>query len=238
MDLIVKNMPIFVIGLTHTFQLAAMTLFFATIVSVIIGVMSVTRFRTLKILAVIYVEFFRDIPLLVNVLFVYFGAPLIGIPLDPFSAAVVSFSFWGGANGAEIVRGGFSAVPKHQAASAKALGLKPWEIFWYILGPQALLPIIPPFTGLFSLLIQATALASMVGAMEFFRTAQIVVERTTLQTGTSPAFLVYGFVLIIYFVICASLAALTKRLEARLSERRGRRVGRAPIIDRRAEESI
>jgi len=238
MELIVKNIPIFLIGLTNTFQLAVMTLFFATIVSAIIGIMSVTRYRSLKIVAIVYVEFFRDIPLLVNVLFVYFGAPLIGISLDPFAAATVSFSLWGGANGAEIVRGGFNAVPRHQTASAKALGLKPWEIFWFVLGPQALLPIIPPFTGLFSLLIQATALASMVGAMEFFRTAQIVVERTTLQVGSSPAFLVYGFVLIVYFIVCASLAALTKRLEARLSERGGRRVGRVPTIDRRAEESI
>ena len=238
MDLILNNSTFFLMGLAKTFQLAVTTLFFATIFSVFFGIMSVTRYKVLNVVALVYVELFRDIPLLVNVLFVYFGAPLIGIPLDPFAAATVSFSLWGGANGAEIVRGGFSAVSRHQRVSAVALGLKPWEIFWFVLGPQALLPIIPPFTGLFGLLIQATSLASMVGAMEFFRTSQIIVERTTLMEGHSPAFLIYGFVLVIYFIICASLAAMTRKLERRLSDRRSRVGSGVPTLDQRAEESI
>ncbi len=238
MDLLIANAHFFLNGVLQTFELAGVTLFFATIISVIFGTMAVTRYRLLHVVSRVYVEFFRDIPLLVNVLFVYFGAPLIGIPLSPFAAATVSFSLWGGANGAEIVRGGLNSVSRHQVMSSMALGLKPWEIFWYIIGPQALLPIIPPFTGLFSLLIQATSLASMVGAMEFFRRAQIVVERTTLREGYSPAFLVYGFVLLVYFVICASLAVLTKRLEQNLTTRWSSRSAAAPVIDRRIEESI
>ena len=238
MDLIQNNAPIFINGLLETFQLSIVTLFFATIISLLFGVLSVTRYRILKIISICYVELFRDIPLLVNVFFVYFGAPLIGIPLEPFAAATVSFSLWGGANGAEIVRSGFNSVSNHQKASAKALGLKSWEIFWYVIGPQALVPIIPPFTGLFSLLIQATALCSMVGGMEFFRTAQIVVERTTINTGHSPAFAIYGFVLIVYFIICASLAALTKRLEKWLAERQDRRGAGVPAVDRMAQESV
>lgn len=238
MDLLLKNAHFFLNGILQTFKLAGTTLFFATIISVIFGTMAATRYRVLHVVSRVYVEFFRDIPLLVNVLFVYFGAPLIGISLSPFAAATVSFSVWGGANGAEIVRGGLNSVSRHQHMSAMALGLKPWEKFWYIIGPQALLPILPPFTGLFSLLIQATSLASMVGAMEFFRRAQIVVERTTLREGYSPAFLVYGFVLLIYFVICASLAFLTKRLEKKLTLRWSSRSAAAPVIDLRVEESI
>lgn len=238
MDLIQNNLPIFINGLLETFQLSIVTLFFATIISILFGVLSVARYRVFRIVSLCYVEFFRDIPLLVNVFFVYFGAPLIGIPLEPFSAATVSFSLWGGANGAEIVRSGINSVSNHQKASAKALGLKPWQIFWYVIGPQALMPIIPPFTGLFSLLIQGTALCSMVGGREFFRTAQIVVERTTITTGHSPAFLVYGFVLMVYFVICATLAALTKWLERWLSGRQNRRGASLPTVERMAQESV
>jgi len=238
MDLIQNNAPIFINGLLETFQLSVVILFFAIVLSLFFGVLSVTRYRIFKIISICYVELFRDIPLLVNVFFVYFGAPLIGIPLGPFAAATISLSLWGGANGAEIVRSGFNSVSNHQKASAKALGLKPWEIFWYVIGPQALIPIIPPFTGLFSLLIQATALSSMVGEMEFFRMAQIVVESTTINTGYSPAFIVYGFVLIVYFVICASLAALTKRLERWLSERQDRRGAGLPAVERLAQESV
>ncbi|WP_366555684.1 amino acid ABC transporter permease [Aquibaculum sediminis] len=238
MELIQSSLPLFIRGLTVTFQLALTTLAIASIISLFFGLMGVSRHRPLRWVSIAYVEFFRDIPLVVNLLFVYFGAPLIGIPLEPFWSAVVSLSTWGGANGAEIVRGGFSAIPKHQRESAMALGLSPWEIMVYVLLPQIVLPIIPPFTGLFSILIQATSLASLVGAMEFFRTAQIIVERTTMMTGFSPAFTIFGFVLCVYFVICFSLAMLTKRLERYLTERTMRKGLKVARLRQEAAESI
>jgi len=241
MELILKNMPLFLQGLGRTFLLATMTLLFSTVLSVLIGVISVTRFRLLRAVALAYVEFFRGVPLIVNVLFVYFGAPLVGLSLGPFQAAIVSFTLWGSANGAEIVRGGINSVPKHQITSAMALGLKPWEIFWFIIGPQALLPILPPFTGLFTLLVQATSLGAIVGLTEFFRTGQIVVERETILTGDNPAYLIYGFVLFTYMAICSVLTSLTRRLELRVGRRRGRyaRPGEVPAVPvRRVEESV
>jgi polar amino acid transport system permease protein len=241
MELILNNMPLFLQGLGRTFLLATMTLLFSTVISVLIGVISVTRFRVLRAVALAYVEFFRGVPLIVNVLFVYFGAPLVGLSLGPFQAAIVSFTLWGSANGAEIVRGGFNSVPKHQITSAMALGLKPWEIFWFIIGPQALLPILPPFTGLFTLLVQATSLGAIVGLTEFFRTGQIVVERETILTGDNPAYLIYGFVLFTYMAICSVLTSFTRRLELRIGQRRGRyaRPGETPVVSvRRVEESV
>lgn len=238
MELILSSLPLLFRGLLVTFQLAISTLLVATILSAIFGVMGASRHWLLRAIALIYVEFFRDIPLVVNLLFVYFGAPLIGIPLDPFLAALVSFSSWGGANGAEIVRGGFNALPKHQRESAMALGMKSWEVVTFVEVPQIILPIIPAFTGLFSILIQATSLASLVGAIELFRTSQIIVERTTIMTGFSPAFTVYGFILLVYFVICFSLACLTRLLERRLSERATRSGGQVQTLDQAAAESV
>lgn len=223
MRLLLDNWALFASGMAETFQLAAATLVSATFVSVAVGLLSALRFRWARLAALCYVEFFRDIPLLVNLLFVYFGAPLLGVPLSPYWASLVSLSLWGGANGAEIVRGGINSVPSHQTASAVALGLAPWDIFRFIILPQALLPILPPFTGLFTLLVQATSLASLVGVTEFFRIGNIIVERTTIQAGESPAFLVYGFVLLSYFAICSALTWLTRRLERRLQNRGGRR---------------
>lgn len=242
MELIVKNMPLFLQGLERTFLLAVMTLLFSTVISAIVGIVSVTRFPVLRAIALAYVEFFRGVPLIVNVLFVYFGAPLVGISLGPFEAAIVSFTLWGSANGAEIVRGGFNSIPKHQITSATALGMKSWEIFWFVLGPQALLPILPPFTGLFTLLVQATSLGAIVGLTEFFRTGQIVVERETILTGENPAYLIYGFVLLTYMAICSVLTSFTKKLEARITQRRGGRTVRRgePLasIVRKPEESV
>jgi polar amino acid transport system permease protein len=219
MQLIADNLGFMTAGLLFTLRLALATLACAAVVSVAVGLMSVARARILRVVALCYVEFWRDIPLLVNLLFVYFGAPLIGIALSPFAAALLSLSLWGGANGAEIVRAGINSVPPHQAASATALGMRRWQIYRYVILPQALMPILPPMTGLFASLIQATSLASLVGVTEFFRIGQIVVERTTMQEGESPAFLVYGFVLVVYFVVCSCLSQLSRLLERRLAAR-------------------
>lgn len=216
MQLIIDSLPLLWRGLIVTFQLASLTLLFTAFISLFVGIASVSRYWILRALAVIYVEFFRDIPLVVNLLFVYFGAPLVGLALDPFTAALVSFTSWGSANGAEIIRGGFNALAKHQRESAQALGLRSWETMFLVLLPQIMLPILPAFTGLFSLLIQATSLATLVGATEFLRSAKIIVERQTMMTGESPAFLVFGFVLCVYFVICYSLNLFTAWLERRI----------------------
>ncbi len=242
MQLLLDNLGLFLSGLGWTFRLAVATLLIATVISAIVGTLSVTRSRVVRLIAIVYVEVFRDIPLLVNTLFVYFGAPLLGIPLDPFSAATVSFSLWGGANGAEIVRGGFNAVPHHQRVSAVALGLKPWEIYWYVLAPQALLPMLPPFAGLFTLLVQATSLASLVGVTEFFQVGQIVIERTTITTGQSPAFFVYGGLLVTYYAICSVLTTGTRWLERHIADRTARlpKPARQLIVpgDVRPQESV
>lgn len=224
MQLLLDNAHLFVNGLLFTMELAVATLLCASVVSVLVGLMSVARAAPLRLLALVYVEFWRDIPLLVNLLFVYFGAPLVGLKLTPFVAALLSLTLWGGANGAEIVRGGINSVGRHQLVSGTALGLSRYEIFRFIVLPQALMPILPPMTGLFTTLIQATSLASLVGVNEFFRVNQIVVERTTMQAGHSPAFLVFGFALVVYFLICSALTMLSRNLEARLAAKGTRAV--------------
>jgi len=187
--LLLDNLGFFLSGLEFTIRLALLTLVCAIVVSLLIGLMSVSQWRALRVAALCYVEFWRDIPLLVNLLFIYFGAPLVGVPLKPFTAALLSLTL---------------------------LGLKRWEIYRYVVLPQALMPILPPMTGLCTTLVQATSLASLVGVNEFFRIAQIVVERTTMQSGHSPAFLVYGFALMVYFAICSALTWLSRYFEQRL----------------------
>jgi polar amino acid transport system permease protein len=216
MTLILKNLPFILQGLTLTLALAVTTLFFSTIIAFFLGTLASLRFRWLRIAVKVYVELFRDIPLVVNIFFVFFVAPLFGLDLSPFAAVTVGLSLWGGANGAEIVRGGFASVPQHQWSSAAALGLKTWEIYAFVTGPQALRAILPPFVGLLTLLVQATSLGALVGVTEFFKVGQIIVERTTMMEGWNPAFAIYSAVLLIYFVICSALTWFGRWLERRL----------------------
>lgn len=216
MTLILKNLPFILQGIGLTLMLAVTTLFFSTIIAFLLGTLASLRFRWLRVVVKVYVELFRDIPLVVNIFFVFFVAPLFGLDLSPFAAVTVGLSLWGGANGAEIVRGGFASVPQHQWSSAAALGLKTWEIYAFVTGPQALRAILPPFVGLLTLLVQATSLGALVGVTEFFKVGQIIVERTTMMEGWNPAFAIYSAVLLIYFVICSALTWFGRWLERRL----------------------
>lgn len=228
MQILLNNFVFISQGLGMTISLALVTLLFSTIIAFLLGTLAVTRFRWLRWVVRGYVEIFRDIPLIVNIFFIFFGAPLMGLELSPFAAVTVGLSLWGGANGAEIVRGGFESVPRHQWLSASALGLKSWEVFVFIVGPQALKAILPPFVGLLTLLVQATSLGALVGVSEFFKVGQIIVERTTVMEGWNPAFAVYSAVLFIYFLICSALTWFGRQLERRL-RRDQRRPAGVPI---------
>jgi polar amino acid transport system permease protein len=84
--------------------------------------------------------------------------------------------------------------------------------------------IVPAYTGLITLLIQATSLGALVGVNEFLKTAQIVIERTTIMQGHNPAFVIYGVVLLAYFTICSLFTWLSRYLERRLNPGRTRPV--------------
>lgn len=216
MSFFLENWNFVVKGLLMTLQLALVVLLFTTLVSAVFGVLATLPQRWLGWLIHGYVELFRSIPLIVNVFFIFFGAPLLGLDLSPFAAVTAGLTLWGSANGIEIVRGGLQAVPRHQWKSAWALGLPRWRIYLHIVGPQSLKAILPAYTGLLTLLVQATSLGALVGVGEFLKTGQTLIERTTMMTGASPAFSVYGTVLLVYFVICSLLSWLSRYLERRL----------------------
>lgn len=215
--LIAENAPLLLIGLRATLLLAAVTLLSSTVLGVLLGTLATLRARWVRALVACYVEVFRDIPLIVTIFTIFFGAPFLGVPLEPFPAVALGLSLWGGANGAEIVRGGILSVPKGQREAAAALGLRDWKIYLLILWPQALRAVLPAFTGLLALIVQSTSLGALVGVTEFLKVGGLLIERSTVMQGINPAFQIYGFVLLVYFAICSVLTALSRRLERRLA---------------------
>ncbi|EJL02813.1 MULTISPECIES: amino acid ABC transporter permease [Pseudomonas] len=223
MNFLIENWAFVCKGLWMTLRLAMVVLLFTTLISIVLGVMATLKNRLLGWTIHAYVELFRSIPLIVNVFFIFFGAPMLGLDLSPFAAVTTGLTLWGSANGIEIVRGGLESVARHQWKSAWALGLRPWQIYLYVIAPQSMRAILPAYTGLLTMLVQATSLGALVGVGEFLKVGQIIIERDTVMTGVSPAFSVYGLVLLVYFVICSLLSWLSRYLERRL----GRPVTRA-----------
>ncbi|MCJ9751044.1 amino acid ABC transporter permease [Neorhizobium sp. BETTINA12A] len=159
------------------------------------------------------VECLRDIPLMVTVLMVYFVLPHAGLSFNPFWSSALSVSVWGGANGAHIIRAGLLSVPSGQREAALSSGLGGWKGLFLVILPQAMPVILPPYVSLVTSLTQASSLGAVLGVNELLRSAQILIEQTTIARGGSPAYLVYGSILIVYFALCWSISALGAKLE-------------------------
>ncbi|SEA66615.1 amino acid ABC transporter permease [Paraburkholderia sartisoli] len=221
LQLIYANSGFFLRAAILTGAMFVASVGFTTIIAITFGGLATSKNAIVRGAFRIIIEFLRDVPLIVNVFFVFFGAPAFGLRLGPIEATVLSLSLWGGANGAEIVRGGINSVAKHQIESARALGLSRFRIFASIVVPQAVRPIIPAYAGLCTVLLQSTSLGALVGAPELLKSAQIIIERSAYFQGGMPGITVYTFILIVYFAAGSTLTRFTKRLERRMSRSAG-----------------
>lgn len=200
-------------GLIQTLLMSAVVALGGTLCAILLATGLLSRFPILRAASRALVELLRDIPLMVTVLLVYFILPSAGLSLDPFWSTCVAISVWGGANGAQILRAGLQSVGEGQRETAAAFGFGPVRGLLLITLPQAMPIIIPPYVGLLTALVQATSLGAVVGAQELLRTGQIMIEQTTIMRGGSPAYMVYGAILVVYFLLCALISAVGARLE-------------------------
>ena len=120
---------------------------------------------------------------------------------------------WGGANGAHIIRAGLASVPNGQRETVHAFELDGWKGLLLVIVPQAMPIILPPYISLVTGLVQASSLGAVLGVNELLRPAQILIEQTTISRGGSPACLIYGTILVVYFVLCWAIAIVGRRLE-------------------------
>ena len=200
-------------GFVNTLLLSTAIIVGGTLCAILFAAGLSLRSKLLSRSVYLLVECLRDIPLMVTVLLVYFVLPNIGVSLNPFWSSTLSVSIWGGANGAHIIRAGLASVPKGQWESAQAFGLRGWKGLLLVILPQAMPVILPPYVSLVTGLVQASSLGAVIGVNELFRSGQVLIEQTTLSRGGSPAYLVYGAILLVYFVLCWTISLAGRRLE-------------------------
>jgi polar amino acid transport system permease protein len=201
-------------GLVQTLLMSLIVAFGGTACAILLVFGMNLKIGALRKISYGLAEVLRDIPLMVTVLLTYFVLPAAGVRLDPFWSTCVAISVWGGANGAQILRAGLTSVGKDQRETAAAFGLRSWQALILVILPQAMPVIIPPYVGLLTALVQATSLGAVVGAHELLRSGQVLIEQTTIMRGGSPAYLVYGSILVIYFVLCWLISLGGRRIEA------------------------
>jgi polar amino acid transport system permease protein len=157
-----------------------------------------------------FIEFFQNTPLLLQLFLCFYGLPILGLNVSPWSAVAVGLTFHASAFLGEIWRGGIEAVPRGQTEAAKALGIGYFRRMRAVIMPQALRISLAPTTGFLVQLVKGTSLAAIIGFVELSRSAQII------SGATYRPLLAYGFAGLCYFAICFPLSRLSDYLETKL----------------------
>ena len=207
-------------GLPETLRLAAISVVASLVVGIVLGTLMTIRFRPTQWLIRLYVEVWRGLPILVTVLFIYWLPGYdIGsrhIQLNAYMSAALALSLWGSAQVAEATRGALQSIPKEQHEAAAALGFGWVGRETYVVFPQALRRLLPPMVSLVVNIIQNTTIAFVIGVNEFLQSGNRQFENLTTQTGDGHPFAIFGFVMVVFFVISFPLTRLAAYLEKRL----------------------
>jgi His/Glu/Gln/Arg/opine family amino acid ABC transporter permease subunit len=206
-DVIGKNLPYLLSGVKFTLALACLVIVFGTFMGVILGLMKLSKNRFTRYPSAFIIEITRDTPIIMQMFFIFFGLPALGIRLNTFPSAALAMSLFAAGNTAEIVRGAIDSLPLGQFEAAKSLGMNYLQMMIYVIIPQALRRMIPPMMGLFTTLIKDTSLAAIIGAFELTRAGQEIIERTFHSLE------IYLVVAAIYFIICYPLSYYTRKVE-------------------------
>ena len=213
---------ILVEGLPGTLRVAAIAVVGSALIGVTFGTLMTIKFLPLQALIRLYVEVFRGLPILVTVFLVFFGLPILRpeLEFDELTAAAIALVLWGGAQVAEATRGAVQSIPHEQHEAASALGFGWVERHLFVILPQALRRLLPPFVSLLVNIIQNTTLAQVIGGLEILEAGERQSERLTaippIGLGEIHAFEIFGAVAVLFFVISFPLTRLAAYLERRL----------------------
>ncbi|WP_315137419.1 amino acid ABC transporter permease [Achromobacter marplatensis] len=176
LTLLGQLLPVFATAAGRTVALVAAGLAGGLVIGFLMHVLRETGVAALRWLYWSYTAVWRGVPFLIHLFIVYFGLPAAGISLDPFVAAAVTLSVYGGAYFAEIFRACWQTIPKGQIEAARCMGLTQRQVFLRIECPQALRASVPLIVNQTILLMKESALASVITYPELTMTAGKVVS--------------------------------------------------------------
>ena len=214
------QMLLFAMG--QTLLLALWGLFFACILGMIFGLLSVVRNKACNVIASIFVDVIRGVPMIVLAYFIFFGVPyccntLLGFnfTLTALQAGTICLALNCGAYMAEIIRAGIQSVDPGQMEAARSLGLPYSRAMVRVVLPQAIRTMIPSIINQFIITLKDTSILSVIGFPELVNTAKNVIAISF------KSFEVWGIVAVMYLIVITILSKIAKRLERRLN--RGRK---------------
>ena len=196
-----------------TLRLALPAILLGSVLGTCIGLARLARSRWVNFPALIYVEFFRGVPLVMVIFWFWFIIPMLaGKSLPEYSVALTAFVIFEAAYLAEIVRAGIQSVPRGQVEAATATGLTRSHVMRHVILPQALRNMIPALVTQFIVLLKDTSLASIIGYVDLTKAAQIVNNREIRP------FELYLFIAAVYWLCSYAMSRYAGYLESRIGK--------------------
>ena len=195
------------LGAVTTVAITLGSLLIAIVLGLALALVKLMYIRPLNWLINIYIEVFRNTPVLVQVFIIYFGLPSVGLNIEPFPAAIIGLGLNGGAVLSEVFRAGLAAIHHGQREAALAVGMTPWDSLRYIILPQTWRITLPPLGNYAIALLKDTAIVSAIAAPEIMFWAR------NLVTSTFQTTFIYILAATIYFCLSFPLARLVNRFE-------------------------
>ncbi|MCO5066151.1 MAG: amino acid ABC transporter permease [Rhizobiaceae bacterium] len=204
-------MPALLRGALVTIELSCISIVISVALGLGVALVRTSRVPVLRQILAAYVEIWRNVPLIVQLLFIYFSLPQMGITLSAFQAAVIGLSLNLAAYLSEVFRAAILSVPTSQWEAGKSIGMSGAQIYRRIIVPQAALVALPTVGGYFISLLKDCALVSFISVNELLR------EGTIIINATFRSMEVYTLIAFIYFWMSFLAARLVRRLEHALT---------------------
>ena len=208
-----KNLQRIFEGLLTTAEIAFISIIIGSLLGIILGLSRASKYKIVLFLNRVYLEAFRIIPTLVWLFIFYFGVTTaLNVNLSGEAVSIIVFTLWGAAEMGDIVRGALQSLPKHQIESGKALGLNNFQLYRYIMIPQAVRRMLPGTINLATRMVKTTSLVVLIGVIDVVKIGQQIIETSRFEFPTA-SFWIYGFIFFLYFIICYPLSKISKNLE-------------------------
>ena len=206
----------FISGLINTLQSAVVGLLIAMVIGFTLGLMATGSKRALRVIARVYVEFFQNTPLILQVCFLYYALAYSGVKITVVTIGFISLGLYHGAYVAEVVRAGIQSIPMGQFDAARSQGFDYVDTMRHIILPQTVKIILPPMVNQMVALIKNTSCLYIIGGADLIATTYNFVTGASTGGAYGPAYLVGGA---LFFCVCYPLSMMAGRWEQRLKER-------------------
>lgn len=207
-DVVLRNMPLLWQGLLVTLEYTAVTIAAGMVIGLVVGLAQLSRFWLIKAAGRVYVEFFRNIPLLVTLLWVYYALPIfLHIDITKGWAGMIGLSLYVGSFYAEILRGGVQGVDRGQSDAAVALGMSYGQKMRRIILPQAFRRMIPPLVGQSIIQMKNTTLLSAITVPD------LLYQGSYIASFTYRPMEVYTAIGAIFLLILVPLTLIARQME-------------------------